>query len=117
MSIEDSKKRVEEIRRNIREGRRLKRLANNNEIPLPCIDCVSLPFCVSKLKEYDVEYQPEEIETIIIATTVFRFLVNLREKCSLINEYLFDRHYIYYDRLDNMLHYLSEIGETHEVRY
>jgi hypothetical protein len=99
MTVLDSIIRVNKIRENIKNE-------EENGMPsLPCINCISLPVCLSLAKEHNVEYFPEDKDSIIMTTNTFLFLSRIREKCSTIDNYVADHNFIYYARADLLLKY------------
>jgi hypothetical protein len=75
------------------------------EAPIPCINCISLPVCISLTKKYNVEHFPEDKDFIIMTRETFLFLSSIRKKCSTIDNYLGGYNLIDNARADLLLNY------------
>lgn len=97
MSVLDSINRVNKYR--ILELERKKE-------PIPCINCITLPICISELKDYRDRYAEEDRESIIMEASSYMYFNRIRDKCSLVSEYIFASGYMYFDRLKNVVAYM-----------
>lgn len=79
------------------------------EDPIPCIKCITLPICISELTNYKLKYSKEDMDSIIMEVSSYMYFNRLRDKCSLVSEYMFDRNYVYYERLSKVVSYMLNI--------